>query len=184
MAALSFSDKVALFKKEVADKIELPEEAMVVLVAALKVAKFDQVETKTITITAPASAPAPTTVPAVVVSGAKMQNGYNLFVKAKMAEMKDFKLTAAAWKALTEVDKKDWNDKAKAGNAASGATSKSKGAKGLSGWNFYVKENSKLVKAANPALTSQEVMKNMGAAWKALDDATKKTWTAKAKGTA
>jgi hypothetical protein len=52
MATFSFADKVNRFKKEVTDKIDMPEEAMIVLVSAfLEVAKFDRVETKTVTIT-------------------------------------------------------------------------------------------------------------------------------------
>lgn len=175
---MSFEPKFAIFKAEVLKTLELPDEAMAILESALKTAKFHEVETKTVTI----SLPSTTTVSSGTVSAPKKQSGYNLFVKKNMKEMKNFSLTADAWKTLGKDGQKVWNDNAAASNTATGAVSAAKGSKGLSGWNYYVRENSKLVKAATPTLSSQEVMKSMGASWKALGDDGKKVWNAKAKG--
>ena len=178
MSSLTFEQKVAIFKAEVLKGFELPDEAITILIAAIKTAKLDVPEVKTVTV---ASATVPITPPPVIVTGAKKQNGYNVFVKEKMAELKNFSLTAAAWKALTKDEQNVYNAKAAASNAASGAVSAPKGSKGLSGWQFYVKQNSKPVKAANPSLSSQDVMKKMGADWKALTKEQQVEWNTKAK---
>jgi hypothetical protein len=160
----TFEARVALFKKEVADKIDLPSDAMDVLVAALKVAKFDVIETVTTTVTAPA-----TTVP--VVASGKTLNPYNIFMKAKMGELKDLSAVGAAWKALSETDKAEYKAKSVAHNATVVSGGKSTVKRALSGWQFYMKTEMKVVKD----------LKIIGANWKALPKDQQLEWTAKAK---
>ena len=174
MASMTFEQKVAIFKVEVLKTLELPDEAMAILVAGLQTAKFNESEVKTVTVTAPSSGPAP-------VSGGKKISGYNYFTKLKIKELGGMVATASAWKALSEDEKKVYNGQAAASNTASGAVSAPKGSKGLSGWNVYVREQTKALKASNPSQSSQDRMKEMAATWKALDKAKKDEWTLKAK---
>ena len=176
MSSMTFEQKVAIFKAEVLKTLDLPDEAMPILLDALKVAQFSEV--KTITVTVPASGSAPITAP---VTGGKKISGYNYFTKLKIKELGGMIATASAWKALSEDEKKVYNGQAAASNATSGAVSAPKGSKGLSGWNVYVREQTKVLKAANPSQSSQDRMKEMAATWKALDKTKKDEWTAKAK---
>lgn len=162
MTTLSFADKVNLFKKEVADKIDLPSDAMDVLVAALKTAKFDAIVTTTITTPLITGTP---------VTGGKVLNSYNMFMKDKMSELKDLSAVGAAWKALTESEKAEYKAKSVTHNATVVTSGKSTVKKALSGWQFYMKTEMKTVKD----------LKIIGANWKALPKDQQLEWTAKAK---
>ena len=164
MSSLNFDQKVAIFKAEVLKTLDLPDEAMAILIAALKTAKFDEPEVKTITVVGTSPAPS-------VVSGDKKLNPYNVFMKDKMKELKDLSAVAAAWKALSETDKAVYKSKCDAHNATvvpSGAVGVKKS---LSGWQLYMKTQMKIVKD----------LKIIGANWKALTKDQQGEWNTKAK---
>lgn len=172
--SLTFDQKFEIFKAKVNALFDLPEEAWSGMKDALIESHFNVVETKTV-VTQSSSCITTTT------GEAKYLNGYNVYIKDNMKSGKDFKTCGEDWKALSEDQKAAYNTKAKEANELSGAKSKSKGSKTSSGWNIYVKENSKSVKAANPGLNSHEVMKKLGTDWKALTKEGQSVWNEKAK---
>ena len=106
-------------------------------------------------------------------------NGYQLFFSAKNKEWADSipeyndrrKKISEEWK--DEKVKAEWNAKVPAH-----AKSSSKTTHQLTGYQLYVKEQSKLLKGS---ATPTELMKQMGATWKSLTEADQKVFSERAK---
>jgi hypothetical protein len=179
----SFASKFELFYQKLNEcPYDLPSELKPVLLESLKHAGFDAVTTVTVTAAA-----------AKGTDGKKKLSGYNVFMKEKMAELKAENVPSAErmtkvgsmWKALSDADKKIWNDKAK-GTTSSTASVEHETVSGetkikkLSGYQLYVKETMPAVKVMAD-IKSTERMTEIGKRWKALSKDEQLTWTNKAK---
>lgn len=138
---------------------------------------------------------APTATVAVASGGAsgktKKLSGYNVFMKEKMAELKTQGVAAgermgkvaALWKGMNDAEKATWKTKADALAPATATVtlkaSKSSGPKKLSGYQLYVKETMPVVKA-KAEIVAKDRMGEIGKMWKALSDAQKAEFKAKA----
>ena len=131
----------------------------------------------------------------------KKLSGYNLYMREKMAELKEQNVpsgermtkVSAMWKVLTDEEKGTWKVKAEGLTSATTATttttqtvvtqpaaiSAPAGPKKLSGYQLYVKETMAVVKA-NPAIAAKERMGEIGKMWKALSDEQKAAYKVKA----
>ena len=132
--------------------------------------------------------------------------GYNLFVADERPRVKAsnpddstqelMKKVAVAWKALEPEEREEWNAEAAAlaadtsdsdPEAAVAAPAKKKAKKtdkpkrAPTGYNLFVAEQRSVIAAENPEDTTQEVMKKVGAAWKALEDEGRADYNAQAK---
>ena len=122
----------------------------------------------------------------------KKLSGYNLFMKEKMAELKQNNVPSGErmgtvsqmWKQLTEEDKAEW--KVKAGllvptNAPQKKQTKTKatGPRKLSGYQFFLKETMATIKN-DPEIPSKERMTVIGRMWKELSDNERDEYKAKA----
>lgn len=143
--------------------------------------KVKMIETKATTTSMPSSV-----APVTTGTAPKKQNGFNLFVKANMKEMKSFCVTVDAWKGLTDEGRKLWNVKAVASNAAEAnrTTSNAQTKLPISGWHCFVKAHAKQAKLNHPSFTSSEVMKSIACCWQNLSQCDKNEWHIKAKYTA
>ena len=123
-------------------------------------------------------------------AGGKHISGWNLYMKDRMAGLKDQiksgseRLTAigAEWKALTKEEQGVWNAKAKGtpvaeGGAPAAAPAKKQGH--VSGWNLYMKDRMTALK--EQIKSGSERLKTIGAEWKALTKEQQGVWNAKAK---
>ena len=131
----------------------------------------------------------------------KKLSGYNLYMREKMAELKEQNVpsgermtkVSVMWKVLTDEEKGTWKVKAEgltpSTTAPTNATqtvvtqpaaiSAPTGPKKLSGYQLYVKETMAVVKA-NPAIAAKERMGEIGKMWKALNDEQKAAYKIKA----
>ena len=135
--------------------------------------------------------PAPAPVPAPV--GARRVTGYNLFMRATMATLKEegvasgerLKEVGARWKLLDEAGKAEWNAQAKAdapvamAGAPVPASRAPAGARRPTGYNLFMKATMATLK--EEGMAAGERLKEVGARWKALDEAGKAEWNALAK---
>lgn len=126
----------------------------------------------------------------------KKLSGYNLYMKEKMAELKDQEVpsnermgkVSKMWGGLGDDGKQEWKDKASAlipttvtVSASGTKTKKTKktGPKKLSGYQLFVKEKMPEMKA-NESIVPKERMGAIGAAWKLLTDDEKAVFKGKA----
>ena len=135
----------------------------------------------------------------------KKLSGYNLYMREKMAELKEQNVpsgermtkVSAMWKVLTDEEKGTWKVKAEGLTPSTtvpatttatatqtlvtqpAAISAPAGPKKLSGYQLYVKETMAVVKA-NPAIAAKERMGEIGKMWKALSDEQKTAYKVKA----
>ena len=108
----------------------------------------------------------------------KKLTGYNIFMKAKMAEYKNLDIPAGermgkvsqAWGSLTDLQKKDWKDKASLEQPVivnSKANPGKKGPKSLTGYQLFVQEKMPGVKIdVNVHLTDR--LARIGELWKLM----------------
>ena len=128
----------------------------------------------------------------VVSGGAKRISGWNLYMKERMAALKDQiksgseRLTAigAEWKAMTKEQQAVYNTQAKGTPvegemqaAAPAAAGKKTGH--VSGWNLYMKDRMAALK--EQIKSGSERLKTIGAEWKAMTKEEQAVWNAKAK---
>ena len=122
---------------------------------------------------------------AAPVTKTKKLSGYNLFMREKMADLKEQNVASnermgkvsGMWKELGDEGKQEWKDKAASVTpptvtmAAGTKTNKAKktGPKKLSGYQFFVKEKMPEMKE-DTSIESKERMGKIGAAWKALNE--------------
>ena len=132
----------------------------------------------------------------------KKLSGYNLYMREKMAELKEQNVpsgermtkVSVMWKVLTDEEKGTWKVKAEGltPSATAPATTVTQtvitqptaisapaGPKKLSGYQLYVRETMAVVKA-NPAIAAKERMGEIGKMWKALSDEQKAAYKVKA----
>lgn len=127
----------------------------------------------------------------------KKLSGYNLFMKEKMAELKAQGVPSgermgkvgALWKGLSDTEKGTWKAKAEGvapsttavadKSAPSATATEDKAPKKLTGYQFYVKEQMAIIKD-NKAIAAKDRMTEIGKTWKALSDAQKAEYKAKA----
>ena len=130
--------------------------------------------------------------------------GYNLFVaderpRIKTANPDDstqdlMRKVGAAWKALEDEERQEWNSEALAAKSpdlsdaemeAAPASPKAKKAKKAkrapTGYNLFVAAQRSKIAGANPDDSTQNIMKKVGAAWKALDEEDREEWNEEAK---
>lgn len=127
-----------------------------------------------------------------VISSGKRISGWNLYMKDRMAALKDQiksgseRLTAigAEWKALTKEEQSVWNARAKGNTpveigevAPVHAPTKKQGH--VSGWNLYMKDRMTALK--EQIKSGSERLKTIGAEWKALTKEQQAEWNTKAK---
>ena len=123
-------------------------------------------------------------------AGAKRLSGWNLFMKQRMADLKEevksgserLKRIGGEWKGLSKEDQEKWNAQARGqapvqegGKAAKGA-----GAKHLSGWNLFMKQM--MVELKEEVKSGSERLKRIGTEWKGLSKEKQEEWNARAKG--
>ena len=166
---------------------ELPVEIKPYLQKAIQSAGFH--ETQTVS-----SGGALTTAPAA--DKVKKLSGYNLYMREKMAELKDQNVPSGErmtkvsqmWKLLNDEEKVTWKAKAETLVPAATvtktveskpATKEATGPKKLTGYQFYVRETMAVVKA-NTAIAAKERMAEIGKLWKALSDEQKAAYKVKA----
>jgi len=146
--------------------------------------------------TRPAPAPVPAPV-AVAPVGARRVTGYNLFMRATMATLKEegvasgerLKEVGARWKLLDEAGKAEWNAQAKADAPVAMAVPRAgapvpaarapAGARRPTGYNLFMRATMATLK--EEGMAAGERLKEVGARWKALDEAGKAEWNAQAK---
>lgn len=183
----TFEAKVKVFLAEVNNgAYEVPSEMHPQLRDALVKAGFD----KQVSVS---SAPVSSGSASSGAKKGKTLNGYNLYMKEKMAELKEQGVASGdrmgkvstMWKTETAETKEAWKNKAKAHNggvspsdstvttasAASAAPSEKK-AKGLSGYQLFVQRKMTEVKE-DKSVEAKDRMKKIGEKWKALSEAEK-----------
>ena len=122
--------------------------------------------------------------------------GYNLFVaderpRLKVANPDDstqdlMKKIGAAWQALEPQERAEWNAEAKAAKDSSdderpAAAAAAKPKRAPTGYNLFVADQRSVIADANPDDSTQEIMKKVGAAWKALEQEQREEWNTLAK---
>jgi hypothetical protein len=123
-------------------------------------------------------------------------NGYNLYMREQLVELKKdtsiagsdrMKKVAEMWKLLTPEQKKEWTAKVSALPAAASATvaststkkkspteTKEKTTRKPSGYNLFMKSQMSVLKAQG--VESSQRMTQIGSLWKGLSDDQKKLW--------
>jgi hypothetical protein len=120
----------------------------------------------------------------------KKLTGYNLFMRAKMAELKEAEVPSTqrmtevskAWKALTEADKEMWKKKAAEEapvEVAVKAKGGKKGPKTLTGYQLFVRETMPLIKA-DDTIEPKARLAQIGKMWKALEATEQEAYKQKA----
>ena len=126
----------------------------------------------------------------------KKLSGYNLYMREKMAELKEQNVPSGErmtkvsqmWKTLNDEEKATWKVKAETLVPAATvtktaeskpATKEATGPKKLTGYQFYVRETMAVVKA-NASIAAKERMAEIGKMWKALKDEDKAAYKVKA----
>ena len=159
---------------------ELPGEIKPVLEQALKASGFfDPIETITINTKN-------------TNTKTKKLSGYNLYMREKMAELKQnnvpsgerMTIVSQMWKKLNDEEKQEWKNKASVlvpTNTSQKTKTKANTnvPRKLSGYQFYVKETMATVKN-DPNIPSKERMATIGKMWKELNDAEKQNYKTKA----
>ena len=74
---------------------------------------------------------------------------------------------ASAWKNLDAETKAEYNERAAASSRGSS------GYNGYNGWTIFSKENYAEIKACNPEASHRDILRELGSAWKNLDQETK-----------
>jgi hypothetical protein len=169
---MSFEDKFENFWSILGQcQYELPVELKPVLRDGMKIAGFDKIP--------------------IGVSGGKKLSGYNLFMREKMAELKEQGVpsnermgkVSQMWKTVGDAEKQEWKDKAAALAPASSPTkakkAKKEGPKKLSGYQIFVREKMPEVKA-DESIEPKGRMGAIGKLWKALSETDQGTWKSKA----
>ena len=167
---------------------ELPVDIKPYLQQAIQTAGFNQASS----VISSGGAKA-TTAPAA--DKVKKLSGYNLYMREKMAELKEQNVPSGErmtkvsqmWKGLTDEEKVTWKAKAETlvpaatvtKTVESKATKEAAGPKKLSGYQLYVRETMAVVKA-NTTIAAKERMGEIGKLWKALSDEQKAAYKAKA----
>jgi hypothetical protein len=117
-------------------------------------------------------------------------SGYNIFIKKRMPELKNFSDAAAEWKTMTKEQKQPFNDEAKQRKTktddeheeeTSDTDKKKKSEKKKrtpSGYNLFMREQNAIYKEKGE---KGNHMKDIATTWKALSDEKKKTYNNKAK---
>jgi hypothetical protein len=172
--------KFEKFWTTLSDAADLPQELKPHMQTALKAAGYYETPVATVSGAAVAETGGKT----------KKLSGYNVFMKEKMAELKTQGVAsgermgkvATLWKALKDEEKATWKAKADGLNPTAAVATKSakaSGPKKLSGYQLYVKEQMAVVKN-NASIAAKDRMTEIGKTWKALSDAQKAEYKAKA----
>ena len=132
----------------------------------------------------------------------RAKTGYNLFVaderhRIAVANPDDstqeiMKKVGAAWKALEEAEREEWNNEARIAKTPDASSDeemeveekkekKEKKPRAKTGYNLFVADERPRIKKANPDDSTQELMKKVGAAWKALEEEKRAEWNESAK---
>lgn len=127
-----------------------------------------------------------------VVSSGKHISGWNLYMKNRMATLKDqiksgserLKTIGAEWKTLTKEEQTVWNARAKGVPVETGAGAPAPAPAGkkighVSGWNLYMKDRMAALK--EEIKSGSERLKTIGTEWKAMTKEQQAEWNAKAK---
>jgi hypothetical protein len=116
-------------------------------------------------------------------------SGYNIFIKKRMPELKNFSDAAAEWKTMTKEQKQPFNDDAKQRKTTDDEQeeettdtekkkSDNKKKRAPSGYNLFMREQNTIYKQKGE---KGNHMKDIATTWKALSDEKKKTYNDKAK---
>ena len=162
---------------------EFPEEMKLYLYAGLKEAGFFDVQAIQIQSQS-----------GTTLTKHKKLSGYNVFMKTKMAELREQNVPSGErmgkigylWKNLNEEEKTEWKNKASnAGHAnaehvtVNVSSTKSNRPKKISGYQLYVKEIMPSVKAQTD-LPAKKRMTEIGRMWKALQNEERNAYNIKA----
>jgi hypothetical protein len=127
------------------------------------------------------------------VTKTKKLSGYNLFMREKMAELKEEGVpsnermgkVSKMWKEVGDDEKEEWKEKAAAlsptvtTTATKTKKAKKEGPKKLSGYQLFVRETMPEVKA-DESIEPKGRMGEIGKRWKALSEADQGQWKEKA----
>lgn len=145
----------------------------------------------------PSSATGETAAPVVRAEGktTRRKTGYNVFVSSKFNESKTngdnrepqerMAEFSKEWKNLSKEEKAPYEEEAAASNKQSGAettksvTSGTTKKRGLSGYNLFYRESKDQIKAELEP--NENLMKHVGAAWRALTTEEQLDWNTRAK---
>ena len=117
-----------------------------------------------------------------------MQHRKSILEKDPLLKLPDISRECGrAWKALSDVERKPWDDEAAALKqarseqlVASMADQPAKKKKPMTSFLLFSREQSKQVKAATPDMRMGDVAKEVGARWRALATEEKDAWKSKA----